>query len=130
MFKKPFSFEGRIRRLEYCLSLIISFLIVAMVSSFLGPQGAESGSGMAGVVVLLPIIWLFFAQRAKRCHDRGVPAIWQFIPFYGAILLFGDSDPGENEYGPNPKGVEAVADDWDPIANSSKDVINEDGSIE
>ena len=120
MFKKPFSFEGRIRRLEYCLSLIISFLIVAMVSSFLGPQGAESGSSMAGVIVLLPIIWLFFAQRA----------IWQFIPFYGAILLFGDSDPGENEYGPNPKGVEAVADDWDPIANPSKDVINEDGSIE
>lgn len=129
MFKKPFSFNGRIRRLEYGLSLIISFLSAAVVASFLGPEGPDSGYSIAGFIALIPIIWFFFAQRAKRCHDRGGIAVWQFIPFYGAILLFGDSEPGENQFGPNPKGIEAELDDWDPIANPSKDVINEDGSI-
>jgi len=25
------------------------------------------------------------------------------IPFYGLWMLFADSEPGTNEYGPNPK---------------------------
>lgn len=129
MFKKPFSFNGRIRRLEYGLSLIICFLSAAEVASLLEPAGSYSSYSIAGFIFLIPIIWFFFAQRAKRCHDRGVPAVWQFIPFYGAILLFAESDPGENQFGPNPKGIEAEIDDWDPIANPSKDIINDDGSI-
>ena len=60
------------------------------------------------------IVWLFalyflIAQAAKRCHDRGNSGFYQLIPFYVLWLLFADSDPGNNEYGPNPKGIGNMA---------------------
>lgn len=105
MFQNPFSFEGRIRRLEYGLSYIISmiaFYTVLFISVFLG-----GGSGITTFVILLfliPIAWFLFAQGAKRCHDRDNSGWFQLIPYYSLWMLFGGSDYGENYYGPNPKG--------------------------
>jgi uncharacterized membrane protein YhaH (DUF805 family) len=45
------------------------------------------------------------AQGAKRCHDRNNSGWYQLIPFYFIWILFGDSDTGFNDYGPNPKGI-------------------------
>jgi uncharacterized membrane protein YhaH (DUF805 family) len=45
-------------------------------------------------------------QQTKRCHDRGHPGWFQIIPFYSLWLLFADSKPGFNQYGPNPKGIQ------------------------
>ena len=44
------------------------------------------------------------AQNTKRCHDRGNSGWFQLIPFYGLVLLFGDSDKGDNAYGNSPLG--------------------------
>ena len=48
----------------------------------------------------------------RRLHDTGRTGWWlllSFVPFFGPIILLIfyliDSDPGDNEYGPNPKGV-------------------------
>lgn len=104
MFQNPFSFEGRIRRLEYGLSYIISvvaFYTVLFGSFFWG------GSSITSFIVLLffiPIGWFIFAQGAKRCHDRGNSGWFQLIPYYSLWMLFGSSDYGENAYGSNPKG--------------------------
>jgi uncharacterized membrane protein YhaH (DUF805 family) len=49
------------------------------------------------------MIWFLWAQNAKRCHDRGNSGWYQLIPFYFLVLLFGDGEEGENEYGDNPK---------------------------
>lgn len=46
MFKNPFSFEGRIRRLEYGLSNLIYFLcllIISIVTDLLGGEGSGQG---------------------------------------------------------------------------------------
>lgn len=103
MFKNPFSFEGRIRRTEYGLSILVYAIIVLGVSfSFEGSDQAESPIIL---VIFLPLAWFMIAQAAKRCHDRGNSGWWQFIPFYSLWMLFADSEPGANEYGPNPKGV-------------------------
>ena len=50
-----------------------------------------------------PAFWFFWAQGAKRCHDRGNSGWYQIIPFYCLWMIFGNSDVGENEYGPRPK---------------------------
>lgn len=96
MFSKPFSFNGRIRRLEFGLTIIIGeigfLFIIAMTK-------AADISGL----LLLPLYWIFLAQGAKRCHDLGNSGWYQLIPFYGLWMLFAKGDDGINEYGPNPK---------------------------
>jgi uncharacterized membrane protein YhaH (DUF805 family) len=100
MFKNPFSFEGRIRRSEYGISVIIYSICYSVVSLI-----ALESVGFF-LVALIPLVWFLTAQAAKRCHDRGNSGWWQLIPLYGLWLLFGDSDAGTNEYGENPKGKE------------------------
>ncbi|HTJ50631.1 MAG TPA: DUF805 domain-containing protein [Cyclobacteriaceae bacterium] len=97
MFKNPFSFSGRIRRMEYGLTFII--YIVAYVAS-LALIGAAAP---IGILVLIPLIWFVWAQGAKRCHDIGRTGWMQIVPFYVLFLLFQDGDDGTNSYGQNPK---------------------------
>lgn len=114
MFKAPFSFEGRIRRTEFGLSLIINavaslivqLMVVGMVQ---GSSNSYSSSDNSGAVILfliflIPVFWFGWAQGAKRCHDLGNSGWWQLIPFYGFWLLFADGQYGANQYGDNPKG--------------------------
>ena len=102
MFKKPFSFEGRIRRTEYGLSYLI-YLFVYVVGATIMAQLSEYFS-LVLLVLWIPLLWFLLAQGTKRCHDRGNSGWYQIIPFYGLWMLFGDSDYGPNEYGENPKG--------------------------
>lgn len=108
MFKNAFSFSGRIRRTEYGVSMII-YLVIVTILQFLvvGMVAGTESPGMAILffVLMLPVIYFMLAQGAKRCHDRGNSGWFQLIPFYGFWMLFADSEPGKNEYGPNPKGI-------------------------
>lgn len=114
MFKRPFSFQGRIRRTEYGLSVL--FYVVGVILLELAVAGivfstahgdSESVAGTMGiflVIGLIPLLWFMFAQGAKRCHDLGNSGWWQLIPLYNLWLLFQDGKPGSNPYGPDPKG--------------------------
>lgn len=99
MFKNVFSFDGRIRRLEFGLSAIIYFfyyfLAYLMAISF----------DVADLLILflIPGLWFLWAQGAKRCHDMGNNGWFQIIPFYGLWMLFVEGDFGFNKYGVNPK---------------------------
>jgi uncharacterized membrane protein YhaH (DUF805 family) len=99
MFKNPFSFNGRIRRTEFGVSLIIYYIIYFVIIA----SSDESSEQQLMVLLFIPIIWLLLAQGAKRCHDIGRSGWWQIIPFYGFWLLFKDGDMWPNEYGYNPK---------------------------
>lgn len=135
MFKNPFSFEGRIRRLEYGLSYIIYAGLCGFVSIMVTMLGVPA-SGTATIVSLvlyIPVLWFMLAQGAKRCHDRGNSGVWQIIPFYHLWMIFADGDIGDNEYGPNPKGLEYQLLGQDLGFNStasSVDDANADKSIE
>ncbi len=102
MFKNPFSFQGRIRRTEYALSYIIYLAANLMIQTVIEYFG--NGSAFL-ILAIIPVLWLLLAQGAKRCHDRGHNGWYQIIPFYSLWMLFADSQYGENEYGPNPKGI-------------------------
>jgi uncharacterized membrane protein YhaH (DUF805 family) len=109
MFKAPFSFNGRIRRLEYGLSYLI-YLVFALPFNVYLRMSENSYEGPSGTVLaiffilLIPFLWFLLAQGAKRCHDRGNSGWFQLIPFYSLWMLFADGENGPNEYGPNPKG--------------------------
>ena len=65
-------------------------------------------SGLYICAVLIPTIAVLF----RRLQDVGVSGwiilFFLLIPFISPILLFiclRDSNPGENQYGPNPKEI-------------------------
>jgi uncharacterized membrane protein YhaH (DUF805 family) len=99
MFSNLFSFDGRIRRTEFGFTLIIYFVLWVIVGLI-----AESKSSFAIIgLAYIPLVWMLWAQGAKRCHDLGKNGWWQIIPFYVFWLIFQDGDAGVNEYGHNPK---------------------------
>lgn len=102
MFKNPFSFKGRIRRSEYAISYLIYFLPLLIMNNLVTESDSILMYIMLGIILLSN--WFFIAQTAKRCHDKSDSGWFQLIPFYILWLLVADSDPGENIYGPNPKG--------------------------
>lgn len=117
MFKAPFSFDGRIRRTEYGLtliinavaSLIVQLIVVGMAQGSSRSYSSSDNSGGAAIlflIFLIPLLWFGWAQGAKRCHDLGNSGWWQLIPFYGFWLLFADGQHGSNQYGDNPKGIQ------------------------
>jgi uncharacterized membrane protein YhaH (DUF805 family) len=105
MFQNPFSFDGRIRRLEYGLS-ILAYIVFYLI------QIALIQAGTVGIIIwlvaLVPVLWFLWAQGAKRCHDLGRSGWFQLIPFYGFVMLFSEGDTGMNEYGSNPKDPNQV----------------------
>jgi uncharacterized membrane protein YhaH (DUF805 family) len=111
MFRNIFSFNGRIRRLEYALSYLVFLVYVFFVGMMIGiliglkiiPDLDESHMELIYCTGCLPAFYFFIAQSVKRCHDRGNSGWWMFVPFYSFILLFGEGDKYQNEYGENPK---------------------------
>lgn len=111
MFKNPFSFEGRIRRLEYGLSHLIGVFAIYLIAFIVvAASGGGGNDGAAGILVIfnIPYLWFIWAQGAKRCHDIGNSGWWQLIPLYGLWMLFQEGQPGPNQYGENPKGIQTI----------------------
>lgn len=113
MFKRPFSFDGRIRRLEYGYSYLIYFAIAMVIGItfailFTSSDRSKAPHPSMSLVYLLyiPMAWFLLAQSAKRCHDLGKSGWWQLIPFYFFWLLFQEGEFHENKYGENPKGID------------------------
>jgi uncharacterized membrane protein YhaH (DUF805 family) len=108
MFKSVFSFEGRIRRKEYglsllaytCITTLLWLLMVKKASRTLESQDSTLLIFVAYVVCLLFLL----SQGTRRCHDLGKNGWYQFIPFYVFWMLFAEGQWGMNEFGLNPKG--------------------------
>lgn len=100
MFKHPFSFKGRIRRTEYWLTVIIT-LIVNNVINGIGHKTPLTA--IIYGILLIGLLWFYFAQAAKRCHDMGKNGWWQFIPLWNFLLFDEESQKGTNKFGDYPK---------------------------
>jgi uncharacterized membrane protein YhaH (DUF805 family) len=110
VFKKYAVFEGRARRAEYWYFLLFN-LIIAFALTFLD---SVLHSQIPYALYLLVAIVPSLAVSVRRLHDTGHSGWWlllDFVPIVGAIILLiwlaTDSEPGMNQYGPNPKGVES-----------------------
>ena len=115
VLKNYAGFTGRARRTEFWMfalfNLIFAFilgLIDGLIGTFTFDIGIGLFSGLYALAVLIPGI----AVAVRRLHDVGKSG-WMLlialIPIVGAIwllvLYFTDSNAGENQYGPNPRGV-------------------------
>lgn len=126
VLKKYAVFSGRASRQEYWMFMLINVIIgltlglpaiVIMISS---ETRAELSA--AELFSVYRISWLLnrfyrtavslpsLAVLVRRLHDTGKSGYWFFlifVPVIGAIVLLywlaKDSQPGINQYGPNPK---------------------------
>lgn len=114
VYSNYFNFQGRARRSEYWFFYLFA-VIVSVVALILIVSTGETGAGIFGRVYGVFILGALIPQLAvavRRLHDTDRSGWWLLIgliPLVGFIVLLifmvGDSKPGANKYGPNPKGA-------------------------
>lgn len=113
-----FSFEGRIRRVEYGITILL-FAVFRLFQDLTLREMPILHS-----ILFIPLLWFLWAQGAKRCHDIGKSGWWQIVPFFGLWMLFKDGDVGFNEYGEDPKGRIIIKKVPEKILDSEMEVEN------
>ncbi len=108
------TFSGRARRKEYwyfTLGNAIAALVLTMVDLGAGTFNEELEIGLFSGLYLFAVLIPSIAVSVRRLHDTGRSGWWLLIgliPLVGVLVIFYftvlDSEPGANQYGPNPKG--------------------------
>lgn len=108
-------FEGRARRKEYWMFVLINLLagiVFALLDDMFGLADKETGTGVLSTLYALAVLLPGIAVSVRRLHDINRSGWWLllvFIPVIGAIwlivLMATDGKPGQNQYGINPKEV-------------------------
>lgn len=105
-FSQYAGFNGRARRSEYWFWYLFSAIVGSVVSII--AKNTSDLVSLVPLVILVPTL----AVEFRRLHDTGRSGAFvllNFIPLIGQIILIifcvQDSQPGENKYGPNPKGM-------------------------
>ena len=121
VFSNYANFKGRARRSEYwyfMLFIICVNVVLSLLSSILLMVTGDNSSVLVFIPSILSYVFSFgtlvpqLAVAVRRLHDTGRSGwcyLLNVIPLVGWILLIvwycGDSQPGDNQYGPNPKGI-------------------------
>jgi len=110
-FKKYIELSGRATRKEYWTFVLINIvlgIVLSIIGRLIGLH--DMLANIFHIVIFCPGI----AVSIRRLHDIGKSSwilLILLIPIIGwiwfIILLFLDSQSGENKYGPNPKGIAA-----------------------
>ena len=114
VLKKYAVFEGRAKKKEYWMFVLFNIIfsvLAGLLDIALSTPGQNNGndfnlvSSLYSLAILLPTL----AVTVRRLHDVGKSGWWiliPLIPVIGSIWLFllmlADSEPGGNQYGPNP----------------------------
>jgi uncharacterized membrane protein YhaH (DUF805 family) len=98
-----FSFNGRIRRLEYNLSLLV-YLVCLFPLIFVVFELKH----YIALILFIPLLWFYCAQAAKRGQDLGIegsaiiPLLFVKRGFPFQLMIF-KGEAGPNEFGEDPK---------------------------
>ncbi len=123
VMRRYVGFGGRARRREFWSFALVNFAIVLVLAFGAGLTGGITNVGghpnftpgssiFYGLYVLYTLAVLIpsLAVSVRRLHDTGRSGFWlllAFVPIIGGLVLLVfyalDSQPGENQYGPNPK---------------------------
>jgi uncharacterized membrane protein YhaH (DUF805 family) len=116
VLRKYAEFNGRARRKEYWIYALVTLILCVVlygvgVAAFFAGQRAVGGA-LIGLYVLYALATFMpsLACAVRRLHDTNKSGWWiliSLVPILGGlwliVLLAIDSDPGVNQYGPNPK---------------------------
>lgn len=133
VMRKYAVFEGRARRKEYWMFQLVNSIIVLTLAFGIAleiPSTVYRRSNpfplLLPLIILLAYVLATFipalAVSVRRLHDTNLSGWWLLISLVplGGIVIFVfhvlDSNPGPNQYGPNPKGFGAPADQYSVYA--------------
>jgi uncharacterized membrane protein YhaH (DUF805 family) len=128
-----FSFEGRMRRSQWWvvqlgsyLVAAVGFVVLAMLFGDRAPVHSVTAQIVAGSVMvagLAAAIWMNLATSIKRFHDQNLSGWFymiSFVPLIGGLVVLGllgfrDSSRGTNRFGasgkyPDPERMALVFD--------------------
>lgn len=115
--KKYAVFNGRSRRREYwvfSLCNLMVFVVFVVIQGLRLGMAAELAMAVIETLFFLAVLIPALAVAVRRLHDTGRSGWWLligFVPIVGLVVLIVflvlDSQTGENQYGPNPKGIAA-----------------------
>ena len=118
VLKKYTVFAGRATRKEYWMFALFNIIIGVVLTLV----GRIIGFNFLMSIYTLAILLPGLAVTSRRLHDTGRSAWWiliGLIPFIGAfvLLIFAtlDSQPGQNQYGTNPKGATVASKGINPF---------------
>jgi len=114
VLRKYAVFTGRARRKEYWMFILFNMIIAFAIGFISGFTEAILGIGKVlststNLIYTLGILIPSIAVAIRRMHDIGRSGWWILFPVVNLVFLCFDSQPGDNEYGPNPKEVSTEA---------------------
>ncbi|WP_420034810.1 DUF805 domain-containing protein [Streptomyces sp. cg28] len=111
VLKKYATFQGRARRQEYWMFALFN-IVIALVLVILAAVTKSTAIYIVYVLYILATLLPSLGVLVRRLHDTGRSGGWffiAFVPFVGGIWLLVltvlEGTPGDNAYGPNPKGL-------------------------
>ncbi|HDH03921.1 MAG TPA: DUF805 domain-containing protein [Candidatus Campbellbacteria bacterium] len=117
VLKKYAIFNGRARRAEYWYFTLFNLIISVALGVVNGIVFFTTGISIIVLcwIYVLAVVIPSLAVAVRRLHDTGRSGWWMLIsliPFIGGIVLLvffvQDSQPGENQYGSNPKEITSI----------------------
>ena len=109
VFSHYVDFSGRARRSEYWYFFLFTLLVNVVTR---GLAVAVDTLSFVQIIASLAMLLPGLAVAVRRLHDIGKSGwclLFVLIPLVGSIILIvwycKDSQPGDNQYGPNPKAV-------------------------
>lgn len=97
---RPFSFKGRIGRMQLILSYVMGFVAWFAIYALSEPAlEYNSNIFLFFLACTAVFFWFLYAQCAKRCHDLGKSGAWMFVPFWNVLLFFAEGEEQDNQYG-------------------------------
>lgn len=112
VLKKYTVFTGRAARKEYWYFILIHVIIMVLLSIIGSIVNMEKTFELLKFLYCLAVLLPVLGVTARRLHDTDRSGWWMLIsliPVIGGIILIVflamDSKPGDNKYGPNPKGM-------------------------
>jgi uncharacterized membrane protein YhaH (DUF805 family) len=117
VLKKYAVFTGRARRKEYWYYYLINtliYIVLSLIDVLTGTFNADLSIGLLNGIYTLAVLIPSIAVTVRRLHDTNRSGWWLLIgviPIIGGIVLIvflaSNSNPEENQYGPNPKLIAA-----------------------
>jgi uncharacterized membrane protein YhaH (DUF805 family) len=116
VIKKYAVFDGRAARPEFWWCVLINLIIAAVINLVFSAIGGRNTGQVVSDLYSLAVLLPSLGVGIRRLHDTNRTGWWYllvFIPVIGWIVLIVflamASDPGSNNYGPNPQNPDVGA---------------------